>query len=73
MLSRYFDEYKHFRFPYFIIIISIIEISVFTYRWAKHGPFASVQVTDNVLIYDPHKRKEVGSTYKANIRPVGFA
>ena len=59
VLRRYFDEYKYFRFPYFIIIISLIEISVFIYRWVKHGPFVSIQITDNVLIYDPHKRKEV--------------
>lgn len=58
-LRRYFDEYQYFRFPFFIIIISLIEVSVFTYRWVKYGPFASIQITDNILIYDPHKRKEV--------------
>lgn len=59
VLNRYFDEYKYFRFPYFIIILSLVEISTFTYRWVFYGPFASSQMVDNILIYDPHKRKEV--------------
>lgn len=59
VLRRYFDEYYRFRFPYFVIIISIIEISIFIYRWVNYGPFATIQITDNLLIYDPHRRKEV--------------
>lgn len=59
VLRKYFDEYQYFRFPFFILIISIIEASVFTYRLVKYGPFSSIHITDNILIYDPHRRKEV--------------